>query len=128
MRIQVSVLYGANALAKCTGHYLSGDALANMSVQANFLVDLTSGYLDVGSIRIPVFALAISTVMIESWLAIGFWIKRTRWITALIGVGFHLILRFIVNIFMLDYVSVFLYLSFLLPFEIAEDYGDPEGE
>lgn len=128
VQIQLSILYGVNALAKSTGHYLSGEALTNLSVSPNFLVDLSQGFLVLGPLRVPVFALAIATVLTEWWLAIGFWPKRTRWITAIIGVGFHMTLKWVVKIFMLDSVSMFLYLSFLLPFEIAEDPGDSKAE
>jgi len=83
----------------------------------NFKVDLSNGFLDLGFITIPVAILGISTVVSEYYLAIGFWIKKLRIFTAIFGIAFHLILKQVVGIGFLDYVAVFLYLSFLLPWE-----------
>ena len=48
--------------------------------------------------------------------ALGFWLVKRKWIIALFGLLFHVALLFIVQIFRLDVVSIFLYLTFLLPF------------
>ena len=57
------------------------------------------------------------TVLVEYLLAIGLWIPRLRWFVALTGIIFHLWIAMVMEIFMLDWVSMFLYLAFLLPFE-----------
>ncbi len=127
VQFQLTFLYGINALRKSTAAYLSGDVLAALSTsRPNFLVDLTSGHMSVGPLSVPVAALAKGTVAIEYWLAVGWWIPRCRWPTAVLGVAFHLFLKmFVIRIFMLDYAAMFLYLSFLLPFASSgEDAGD----
>ena len=116
IQIQLCLVYLINAYAKSTREYLHGDILIGMSrMRGNFLVNLSDGYQHIGPLRIPVMAAAIASVIIEFWLAIGFWFPRTRWLTAVIGVIFHLGLQQIVHIYMLDLASMFLYLAFLLP-------------
>jgi hypothetical protein len=118
IQLQLTLLYGINAISKSTYHYLSGEALSNMSVVYDqFHVDLSDGYLHLGFISIPVFLLAITSVIVEFTLAIGLWFNRIKRYVAFLGILFHFILTFIMTIFMLDYVSVFLYLAFLIPFE-----------
>ena len=116
---QLSVLYGINALVKTTPEYLSGDVLVGLSTKPNFLVDLTDGALALGPFSIPVSVLAIGTVATEYWLSVGLWFPKCRRVTASIGLGFHVSLLFVINIFMLGYLSLFLYLAFLLPFETS---------
>lgn len=118
IQIQLSLVYGVNALIKTTPHYLSGEALIGMSASMpNFLFDLSSGYLQLGLLTLPAWVLACATVLAEYFLAIGFWSTRWRMAAAVVGILFHLTLRFVVKIHMLDWVSMFLYLAFLLPFE-----------
>ncbi|WP_179346129.1 HTTM domain-containing protein [Winogradskyella ursingii] len=118
IQIQLSLIYGINAIAKSTPYYLSGDALIDMSTAyKNFHVDFSSGFYDLGFVEVPIVVLAISSVLIEYFLAIGFWFKKTRWIALIVGVGFHIYLTTIMSIFMLDYVSIFLYLAFIIPFQ-----------
>jgi len=118
IQIQISVLYGINAIAKTTPEYLSGKVLEGMSViSPNFLVNLSDGYLHVGFLAIPVFIVASSSTLIEYILSIGFWFRRTRIPTAILGVTLHVVLMKIVKIGLLDWAAMFLYLAFLLPFE-----------
>lgn len=118
IQIQLTVLYLVNAVVKSTPHFLSGEVLKGLSIMLpNFKVDLSNGYLDLGFIHIPVMLLGIATVVSEYFLAIGFWIRKLRIFTAIFGVIFHIILKQVVDIGFLDYVAVFLYLSFLIPWE-----------
>ena len=118
IQIQLSVLYGINAIAKTTPEYLSGNILKGMSILSpNFLVNFSDGYWHLGPIAIPIIILAISSTLIEYILTIGFWFRRSRIPTAILGVTFHLVLMKIVKIGFLDWVAMFLYLTFLLPFE-----------
>ena len=118
IQIQLSVLYGINAIAKTTPEYLSGNVLEGMSIiSPRFLVNLSNGYLHLGFLAIPVFILATSSTLIEYILTIGFWFRRSLIPTAILGVMFHLILMKIVKIGFLDWAAIFLYLAFLLPFE-----------
>jgi len=117
IQFQLAMIYGINAIAKTTPGYLSGEALMGMSQSLpNFLVDLSSGYVPMGFLRIPVRVAAVLSVATEYGLALGFWFRRTRLATAAVGVAFHLVLKTIVRIHMLDWTSMFLYLAFLLPF------------
>lgn len=116
MQIQLCLVYAVNAFAKCTPHYLSGETLIGMSrMRPNFLINMSDGWAHVGPIAVPAALAAIGSVIVESYLAVGFWFRRLRWITAAVGVTFHIMLQSIVHIFMLDLASMFLYLSFLLP-------------
>jgi len=118
IQIQLSVLYGINAIAKTTPEYLNGTILEGLSImQPNFLVNLTDGYLHIGQFAIPVFMLAIASALTEYALAVGFWIRRLLIPTACLGVVFHISLTFIVDIGFLDWVTLFLYLAFLFPFK-----------
>ena len=130
MQLQLSALYGVNALTKSTPEYLSGDVLAALSsVRSNFLVDLSSGYMTVGPVVVPVWMLAAMTVLVEYWLAVGWWIPRCQRLTAAVGIGFHLFLKaFVIRIFMLDFAAMFFYLTFLLPFPAADGSSQTRKE
>jgi hypothetical protein len=116
LQIQLSVVYGVNAVAKSTWHYLSGEALMGMSTLPNFLADFSDGYWHAGGIAVPVMVAAMLSTLVEYFLALAFWFPRLRWLAAAVGVAFHLLLVTIVRIFMLDLATMFLYLAFLLPF------------
>ncbi|BDS07672.1 hypothetical protein NT6N_27120 [Oceaniferula spumae] len=116
IQLQLTLLYGVNALKKSSPEYLSGDALMAMSaVLTNFKVDLTSGFLVIFGLSIPVIIPAIASTLSEYFIALGFWFMKRKWIVALFGIVFHLALTQIIQIFKLDLVSIFLYLAFLLP-------------
>jgi hypothetical protein len=117
IQLQVTALYGINALLKSTPEYLSGDILIGFSkMLPNFKMDFTDGVFHLGVIAIPIAIAAIASSLTEWALAIGFWFRRLRIPMAIIGVGFHFVLRMVVRIGMLDWAVMFLYLSFLLPF------------
>lgn len=117
MQIQLSLVYGVNAVVKTTPHFLSGEALILMSQHLpNFRVNLSDGFLHLAMLSVPVWLLACATVCTESFLAIAFWFRRWRVAAAALGVAFHCILKLVIKIGMLDWVSMFLYLTFLLPF------------
>ena len=87
-------------------------------MRPNFRVDLSDRFLHLASLRLPVSIAATAVVMIEAFLAVGFWLPRLVWPTAIIGVAFHLLLQRIVQIYMLDLASMFLYLAFLLSWRV----------
>ena len=127
IQVQLSVVYGVNALAKTTPEYISGQVLMGMSkMLPNFLVNLSDGYLHLGPLAIPVTILAIASVMTEYALAIGFWFPRLRVATAVLGVFFHIVTKFIIRIGMLDWSCMFLYLAFFIPFDRPLIRGLPE--
>ncbi len=118
IRFQLAFLYGLNAFWKLTPHYLSGDALVGMSERLpNFLADFRDGSWHIGPLAIPVAVAAVASMLTEAFLAVAFWFPRARRIAAVVGVAFHLLLQLVVRIFILDLVTMFLYLAFLLPFE-----------
>jgi hypothetical protein len=123
MQIQLSLVYGINAVVKTTTHFLSGEALISMSQHlSNFRVDLSDGFLHLAMLSIPAWLLACATVFTEYFMAIAFWLGRRRVAIAAIGVAFHMILKLVIKIGMLDWASMFLYLTFLLPFESRSAY------
>jgi len=116
IQIQLSLLYLVNAAAKTTPGYLSGEVLQGLSIMMpNFLIDMSSGYFHLGPFQIPVYIAAISSVLIEYALAVGFWFRSTRIPTAVLGLVFHVSLMYFVAIGKLDWASLFLYPVFLLP-------------
>jgi hypothetical protein len=122
IQVQLTLVYGVNALAKLTPDFLSGEILVGISrMHPNFLVDLSDRFLHLASLRLPVSVAATAVVMIEAFLAVGFWLSRLVWPTAIIGVAFHLVLQRIVQIYMLDLATMFLYLAFLLPWRVPSN-------
>jgi hypothetical protein len=116
IQLLLTVLYGANAIAKTTPDFLSGRVLLDYSMELpNLRVDLADGTLDLGFFVIPVAVAASVATLTEYFLAVAFWIRRLRWVAAFAGVVFHGVLARLMTIFMLDYAAVFLYLAFLLP-------------
>jgi hypothetical protein len=118
IQLQLSVVYAANAISKTTPEYLSGQVLAMMLQELpNFLVRASEGHIALGAMSIPLDLAATAVVLTEYALATGFWFRRTRVATAVLGVAFHTALRYVIRIGFLDVVTVFLYSAFLLPFD-----------
>jgi hypothetical protein len=120
MQLQLSVVYGMNALAKSTPQFLSGDALMALSLLPNFRVNLSDGYLHLHlldhMLDVPAWLAALVVVLTEYTPAVGVWIPRLRLAVALLGAAFHVGLTWVVQIGMLHVACLFLYVSFLLPF------------
>lgn len=128
VQLQLSVLYGVNALAKCTPEYLSGGVLTGFSrMLPHFHPDLSDGLLELPPFALPVGLAAPLSVAVEAGLALGIWIPRLRIPTALLGIGFHGMLRHVLTIGWLDWACVTLYASFLLPFTPARGAGAGNG-
>ena len=116
IQIQLCAIYAVNTIVKIHPAYLSGDVLMAMSMmRSNFNVDMTDGIVEMGPLHLPVMLAAIGTVATEGFLAIAFWFRRLRWLAAVVGLGFHGFLMIVIDIWMLDWVTMFLYLAFLLP-------------
>jgi len=116
IQLQLTLLYGINAIAKASPAYLRGDVLEGMALALpNFKAEVRFGAIDLGLIAVPVMAAGIASAMAEAALSIGFWLGRWKWLAAFFGVAFHVSLRFIIDIYKLDAATVFLYLAFLLP-------------
>jgi vitamin K-dependent gamma-carboxylase-like protein len=118
IQIQLSLVYGINALAKTTPAYLRGDVLIGMSrMLPNFHLDFSAGFVHLGGLAIPIAVAATLSVAIEYALAIGFWFPHLRWPTAILGIAYHLMLMWIMRIYMLDWTSIAMYPAFLLPLQ-----------
>ena len=118
VQLQLSALYLVNALAKTTPHYLDGSVLAGFAATLpNFVATVDGGTLRFGPFALPLAVAAVASVVSEYVLAFGFWFRPLRGLTAVFGVLFHLVLKLVIRIGMLDWVSMTLYLAFLLPFE-----------
>lgn len=118
VQLQLSVLYAVNALGKLSPEYLSGEVLVSLSrLLPNFHADLSDGSLHLGPLALPAWLCAAGTVAVEGALAVGFWIPRLRRPTAALGLAFHGSLRWVISIGWLDWTCLFLYASFLLPFD-----------
>lgn len=115
IQLQLTLVYGVNAAVKMFPDYLTGDVLLALSaMRPNFNVDMADGIVTLGPLDLPVMVAAVATVITEAFLAIAFWCRRLRWFAAAVGICFHLCLMIVVDIWMLDWVSMFLYLAFLL--------------
>jgi hypothetical protein len=120
IQLQLSAIYGFNAIAKTHPGYLSGQVLEGMSkMLPNFLQDISGGYLHLGPIALPVGLAAVASVAVEYFMAIGIWIPRLRFVVAAVGFSFHMLIKLILNIGFYDWACIFLYLCFLLPLSKA---------
>lgn len=118
IQIQLSLVYGVNALAKSTPAYLSGNVLVGFArMLPNFSGTIVDGVLHLGPVALPVMVAAILSAAAEYVLAIGLWIRRLRWPVAIFGLAFHLMLQSILHIYMLDWTSIAMYPAFLLPLD-----------
>ncbi len=118
VQIQLSAVYLVNALAKSTPDYLGGGVLAGFAVALpNFVAHVADGRLVAAGVALPLAVAATASAIAEWVLAVGFWIPPLRRATAVFGVVFHVILKAVITIGMLDWACVTLYLAFLLPFE-----------
>ena len=117
IQAQVCVVYGINAIYKSTPEFMDGTVLMKWSETTSFTTVIPETGLPMGPLLLSPWMLGTGTVLIEYLLAIGLWVPRLRWFVALTGIIFHLGIAMVMEIFMLDWASMFLYLAFLLPFE-----------
>ena len=116
MQLSLSLLYAANVVSKLYPAFLSGHVLSLMSMEMNNFHVLIADVVPLPfGLSIPASVAATGTVLIESVLAIGWWLPGKRWMVAALGCAFHLALKFVVTIGWLDWVAISLYLVFLLP-------------
>jgi hypothetical protein len=116
MQLSVSLLYAANVVAKLDPDFLSGRVLSVMSTElSNFHVRMTDGLPLPFGLVIPTWMAATGTVAVEAALALGLWLRRTRWLIAGPGCAFHLLIKLVLSVGWLDWLAMSLYLVFLLP-------------
>jgi hypothetical protein len=87
IRVCVSCVYGFTALAKMNPSFLAGEQLAMLAATRAQLGPLESLLTSRAGL-----ALAVLTVAVEAWLAVGLWLRRTRRATATAGIVFHVVL------------------------------------
>lgn len=84
LRVCASTVYAYAALSKINPSWLAGEGVWNIAntrpIMAPFL-DLFSSPAGV--------ALAVIVVAVEGWMAVGLWFRRTRTITAAMGLVLH---------------------------------------
>jgi hypothetical protein len=85
LRTCVTVVYGFTAITKLNPSWLAGEGIAGLIVRRSQL----SPFEFVAASSVLAVAAAIAVVAMEAWLAIGLWNKRTRRVTAAIGVLMH---------------------------------------
>ena len=110
LKIQVTIVYFFSALAKITPPYLSGEILT-LSLKKE-------GWLAVPeSWRTPaiVSLLAVTSILVELFIAFGLWAPRLRLSAILAGVGFHALIIAVIDssrlsllIFALEIFAVYL--------------------
>lgn len=85
LKVQLSLVYGFAAVSKLNAEYLSGEVL---DVYITALGPV--GFPPSWETSTVMSTLAVASVAIEAYLAIGFWIgRRNRWIALALGVVFH---------------------------------------
>jgi hypothetical protein len=86
LRIQLTIVYGFAALAKLNAEYLRGEVLDA------YLVFLGPWeFPDALQTSTVLTGLAVGSVLVEGYLAAGFWLRRHwRWLALALGIGFHI--------------------------------------
>jgi hypothetical protein len=81
LQLQITIVYVFSAFAKITPRYLDGEILMR---------SLKDGAVP-SSMRTPALlsGLAIASIVVELFIAIGLWSRRTRLLAILGGAGFH---------------------------------------
>jgi len=110
LKIQVTIVYFFSAVAKITPQYLAGEILTRSLKQEGWLAVPESW-------RTPaiVSLLAVTSIVVELFIAFGLWSPRLRLSAIIAGMGFHLLIiavldssRLSLAIFALDMFAVYL--------------------
>lgn len=87
LRVCASTVYGFTALSKLNPSWLAGEGLSNVGATRPML----EPFYEV--LASPVgLVLAVLVVVVEGWMAVGLWLRRTRGWTAALGVGLHVMM------------------------------------
>lgn len=87
LRVCVSCVYGFTALAKLNPSFLAGEQIVYLAATRDHLEVFQALAASGWGV-----AAAWGTVLVELWLAVGLWWRRTRRATAILGGAFHLAL------------------------------------
>lgn len=120
LRAQLTIVYAFAAITKVNETYLSGSELYASMVQH------TVWQTVIGVDPSPAFLMPVSaaSIAVEAFLAVGLWFARTRWISLVVGLIFHVGLVVAVTDSFSQFVSLLVYgglmLALYLPFFQAE--------
>ncbi len=99
LQVQVCLTYFLAGLHKLHPAYLRGDVLGDV----------------LGSPSAPLAALAGLAVALELWLPFGLWMRKTRPLSILLGISFHLAIAWTLSIHAFSFAMIASYLLFLDP-------------
>jgi uncharacterized membrane protein YphA (DoxX/SURF4 family) len=85
LKIEISIVYFYAALLKINPQYLSGVMLTTFW-PLDQLAALPSSWAWVPSI------LAVTSILLELFLAVALWLPRWRWLALVAGIGFHMLI------------------------------------
>lgn len=124
LKAQLSIMYGFAALAKINADFLSGGVIESVVLERYFW-DRILG--DPQAPRFLVLSMTFGGIATEAWLAVGFWFKKTKWLTLVLGLSFQLVLLLFFSTSMLHLLrlavfgllAILLYVPFFTDKEIA---------
>ncbi len=120
--VQVSTVYLWGAMAKCNMRFASGAGLEYL------WIDFMHGvWLDVPAWIFP--AMALMTIAVELFLAVGLWFRRLRVFAVVVGVGLHGTFYLLWDIGTFSATMMMLYLLFWPPQQIhraVDELAGPE--
>jgi hypothetical protein len=111
MRALVSVIYGVGVVVKLNPRWLSGYILGEALKHYHWVYAGNLGY----DVPAAFTALAIMTVLVEGFLAVGLWLERTREKAAIVGVLFHASIELLLPVRMFSPLMMASYVLFLPP-------------
>lgn len=105
LRTCASVVYAFVALSKLNPSWLAGDGLVGLVTSYDHLAMFRSVVESPG----VAVTMAVAVICLEGWMAIGLWHRRTRTVTAVVGVLLHLGLVAVAstNVWAVVHLSVF---------------------
>jgi uncharacterized membrane protein YphA (DoxX/SURF4 family) len=83
LKLQLTSVYLFAGLSKINADFFAGHAFAT-----HWRVDVLEQWTGISSLE----AVATMTVVVEIFLALGFWLPRVRWVALACGVGFHAVI------------------------------------
>jgi uncharacterized membrane protein YphA (DoxX/SURF4 family) len=92
LQLQITIVYCFSALAKITPPYLAGEVLMRTLKREGWLA-MPQSWRSPGVLS----ALAVSSIVLELFIAFGLWSRRLRFLAIGAGIGFHLLLLAVVD-------------------------------
>ncbi len=124
-QVQVTIVYIYAALQKVSWNYLNGTVL-EFFMRDEFLRGRAGGILESMLSESALFALmdflysgrtfmilAIFSVVLEFFLPLALWYRKTRTLAIIVGAGFHIFLYFAMDVFGFSLAMIGTYLFFI---------------